>query len=378
MSDALTARFRRAYLPGADCRVTAVRNALAVEGHAYSSAMVLGLSGALCFAYEPPPGRVPFHAVVGVSDQVVWGAAAALGAYVYAGTESPSAPTRAWQIVAHLEAGHPVHVAVHHPTIRALRTRAPQRAADPRYDVGRHWISLTAYDAARDAFTVFETDGPRPFELTADELASAWLLDTRAPRPFADPTQRCDGAWFSLRAAGDPAPLLPTAMAHALARVAHGFHAPAMPNVGRPALDALADAAPRWADAAARDDTIGPSLLFLPVLEGLLTGGGFGRKQYGRFLSEAAARFGAPALREGASLFADSAERWHALVGEARGAARPSADGTVAVDAARLRAAMDAHLGGAVAAERAQMAWLRDVAAAPFTTLPTAAIEEAA
>ncbi|HYJ79548.1 MAG TPA: DUF4872 domain-containing protein, partial [Longimicrobiaceae bacterium] len=52
------------------------------------------------------------------------------------------------------------------------------------------------------------------------------------------------------------------------------------------------------------------------------TGGGFGRKLYGRFLSESAVIVGAPELKDVARRFADTAARWSQLVTELNAAVK--------------------------------------------------------
>jgi hypothetical protein len=89
----LTARFARRYLPGTDCRLACVRNALACDGLELAPAAVLGLSGALCFVFaDAATNRFPFDTVAGISDQTVGGVAAAVGAYLSTGCTAHSLP----------------------------------------------------------------------------------------------------------------------------------------------------------------------------------------------------------------------------------------------------------------------------------------------
>ncbi len=356
----LTARFARRYLPGTDCRLACVRNTLAGDGLELTPAAVLGLSGALCFVFaDAATNRFPFDTVAGISDQTVTGVAAALGAYLSAGTHGADAPFVGSPAHGALVAGRPVHVAVHRASLR----RARGQGAMPQDDVGAHFVTLTAYDADADLFTVFETDDRAPFALSGDALRAAWHLDRRVRRPFRDPTLPCDGVWFALGLPSSADRLWTTAVPHALHRVAHGFFSPPVSTMGAPALHRFVDHVGAWPELLdARADAVQRNVRLLNVTVGPLSGGGLGRRLYGRFLRQVAVEWGSPALAATATAFDATAAAWQRLAADALAAVGLPASQRVGA----LTAVLVAQLPALVRHERDQFERLAD-AVATFT-----------
>jgi hypothetical protein len=365
----LTARFARQYLPGTDCRLACVRNALACDGLALSPPAVLGLSGALCFVFaDAATNRFPFDTVAGISDQTVGGVAAALGAYLSAGTHPADEPFAGSPADGALAAGRPVHVAVHRASLR----RAQGRSAMPQDDVGAHFVTLTAYDAEADVYTVFETDDRIPFAVPGDALRAAWHHDRSARRPFRDPTLPCDGTWFALALPPGAHRLWSTAVPHALHRVVHGFFSPPVSTMGEPALPRFADRLGAWPDElGAREDAVLRNVRLLQVTVGPLSGGGLGRRLYARFLRQVAAEWRSPALAAAASAFDASAAAWQRLAADALLAVVGHAAGR----SAALAAVLDAQVPALVDLERAQFERLAGAVAPLASGEPAAHVD---
>ncbi|MHB1264346.1 MAG: DUF4872 domain-containing protein [Gemmatimonadaceae bacterium] len=337
----LTSRYRERYLPGFDCRLATARNALAAAGVPLAPPAALGLSGALCFAYAPAhANRFPFHSVAGISDQSVIGLAAATGAYLAAGTAPRGTAFTRSPVGRHLAAGVPVQVAVHRDTLR--RAGRPDHPAHG--DLGAHFVSLTAHDAARARVTVFETDRREPMEVTVAALEQAWYLDRDVVRPLADPTLPCDGSWFALLVPSVE-PCWEVAAPWAVHRVVAGFESPAVPTMGAPAVDAFERELPYWVEESGADhEGLMRSIRMLGVMVRALSGGGLGRRLYGRFLREVGRRFRLPAAGEVAAAFDRCGEGWTAFVAAVEGAASEGAgnrqllERTLAHQAPRLAA----------------------------------------
>jgi hypothetical protein len=348
-------RFRRGYVPGFDCRLSTLRNTLAYHGHPFSNGMVLGLSGALCFSYaDSARNRLPFHTVAGVSDQTLEGTAAALNLYMHRGRHDPAHAGPAL-FREYLAEGIPVNTAVYRPALKRAQFRGrPVRISDATA-VGFHYVTLTEYDADAGEYTVFETDAAAPFRVTEDELMAAWFHDRDHHRPLRDPFQPCDGHWYALNAPKSVEALLPASIRHAAAKVVHGFFAPPVDRMGRPALQRLAADAAEWHTDAWDEAALAQSIVFMKILEHWLTGGGFGRKLYGRFLSESATVADAPELKGVARQFAGTAAAWSALVTELNAAVKCDWSTRVfTADRAKLRDAARA-LPTLVDLETAQM-----------------------
>lgn len=350
--NATTEGFRRGFVPGFDCRLATLRNGLAHRGHRLSNAMVLGLSGALCFCYADHRRnqRIPFITVAGLSDQTLEGLASSLNLYLQRGRHEGGGAGVVEQLLAE---GVPVNAAVYRPLIRSYQHRGAQLRLAEATTVGFHFVTLTEHDAADDTFTVFETDSATPFVVTRHELMEAWCYDARHRRPLRDPFQPCDGQWYTLQAPADLAPLLPTAVRHAANRVVHGFFHPSTEWMGISGLRSFREESARWHQ---EDEVmLGRSVSFMRILEFWLTGGGFGRKLYGRFLGEAAQPLGDPSLRELGRLFGETAGQWSAFVAALQGTVTAGPGAKMAVDRPALAQVVAAHAGRLADREEEQM-----------------------
>lgn len=350
MNDAV-ARFARNYMPGFDCRLATFRNTLAFHGHALSNGMVLGLSGTLCFVYsDGVADRLRRPTLAGLSDQGLEGLATALGCYLYRGKLDVGDDFEA-AVGAYLADDLPLSVALYRPGLRARMSgqTLPPRAAT---DVGFHYVTLTAHDARAHTFTLFETDSSRPFTLPCAELHALWFRDRLDPRPRRDPLQPCDGYWYTFRAPRQIRPLLAAGARQALRRVAHHFHDGYSERVGARALERFSADVRTWPERWEPGGDIDGALLLLRVLEGPLTGGGFGRKLYACFLAEAAELLGAPALRTLGAQFRGTADGWKAFVAELGAARRRDTPDGVR---AGLREAVLRHADALIERERRQM-----------------------
>lgn len=359
-----TDAFRRGYVPGYDCRLSTLRNTLAFHGHPLSNGMVLGLSGALCFSYaDPERNRLPFATVAGVSDQTLEGTSAALNLYLHRGRHDPDHPG-APLFRDYLASGVPVNVAVYRPALKRAQFRGRKVAISDATAVGFHYVTLTEHHPETGEYTVFETDNAAPFRVTDDELAEAWFWDRAHFRPVRDPYQPCDGLWYALHAPASVDGLLPASIRHAAARVAHGFFYPQAKGMGEPGLHRFAADAAGWGMGDEDPNALAQGIAFLRILEHWLTGGGFGRRLYGRFLSEASGMLGDARLRELARRFGDTAARWTALVqGLAASAKSDWAAREFSVDTAAVRGLVATHVPAIVEMEMAQMHALAEWAA---------------
>ena len=134
--------------------------------------------------------------------------------------------------------------------------------------------------------------------------------------------------------------------------MAYHFHDGVSERVGARALLRFAEDVRTWPERFEPGGEIDGTLLLLRVLEGPLTGGGFGRKLYAPFLAEAAELLEAPALRALGAQFRRSAEGWKAFVAELQSARRRGAPEAVR---AGLREAVERHAPALVEQERRQM-----------------------
>ena len=305
-------RYRGAYLPGFDCLLATVRNTLAYYGTPLSNAMVLGLSGSFCFVYRDPISpQVPYFLLTGIAHNSVESLVPSLGSYLYKDKLAPAADLGAF-FDGYLERDLPVHVAVSRPVLQSAIHSRESAPVERVLDLGYHYITVVRRHAQSGTYTVFETDDARPHEISEDDLREAWFLDARSSRPQLVGDLACDGKWYAFLRPQGVDRLLPELIRPSLARVVHNFFDPYSDDTGAEGLHAWRNAALHWGDRPARELTA--SLLLAKAMEFNLTGGGFARKLFGRYLREASDRLGDARLAEVARLFAETAARWGKFV----------------------------------------------------------------
>ncbi len=146
-------------------------------------------------------------------------------------------------------------------------------------------------------------------------------------------------------------PMAPTAVRQAVQQVVGGFFAPPAEGMGAEGLESFREAAGRWHRDDVDPASLSGSIRVLRLLEYHLSGGGFGRRLYGRFLAEVSIATNDWSLRSIAREFAQSAEAWTAFVRDLQAALGSGS----ALDRGAVRAAVARHLDAVAALENAQM-----------------------
>lgn len=305
-------QYRAAYLPGFDCALSTLRNTLAFYGYPFSNAMALGLSGSFCFLYRNAISALtPYFFLTGISHNSIEALPASLNSYLYKDKRLPGTDLGPF-FDGYLERGLPVHVAVSRSYLQSVIHRRRIAPAERALELGYHYITVVRRNAEARTYTVFETDDARPYEIPEAQLRQAWYLDTPHPRPEVVGELACDGKWYAFLRPRAVEGLLPELIRTSLSRVVHNFFHPYSEDAGAAGLQAWREAAPRWSERTPRELSL--SLLLAKVTEFNLTGGGFGRKLFGRYLREAAGQLADARLAEVARLFAETAERWRQLI----------------------------------------------------------------
>jgi hypothetical protein len=305
-------RYRGAYMPGFDCALSTLRNTLAFYGYPFSNAMVLGLSGSFCFVYRDAISpQVPYFLLAGIAHNSVESLPPSLGSYLYKDKLSPRASLGAF-FDAYLERDLPVHVAVSRPRLQSAIHGREITPIEHALDLGYHYITVVGRDARAGTYTVFETDDPRPHQISESDLWEAWYLDTPRARRGVVADLSCDGKWYAFLRPQNAQALLPDLIRSSLARAVHNFFDPYSDDSGAAGLHAWRQAALRWSDRPARE--LCASVLLAKAMEFNLTGGGFARKLFGRYVREASDRLSDPRLTEVARLVAETAGLWRTFV----------------------------------------------------------------
>lgn len=323
----LTERYRPHHHRGQDCRVTCCRNLLDFYGRRYSYGDIQGLGSSFFFTYRTQwaerdrllmaDGGIPplFWPVSGQRMDVL-----ETIAYVFNATlvsaESQSSDDAHAAIERYVANGVPVMVAVSRDVVHrhlGVTPEFPDYLGDLTF--GGHWMVVTGLDPVARIATVYETDIAEPLRLPYEVLREARTHGDDQPNCFMKSRNR----WAALIPPAQMPPL-PHMMRTALMRTAQLMRHPVGDGVDDMGLRGLARFAaefPRWyEDGRATPAHLRATLHMMWLNSERLSGGSFGRKNFGMFLRRAAGALQKPALGEAATHYAQAAQDWNGLLGE--------------------------------------------------------------
>jgi hypothetical protein len=312
----LTEAYGQNYIPGFDCRMATFRNNMALAGKNLSNGMVLGLSGCLTILYAQPAfNRVPYYTVVGITDQSLEGLSTVFDTYLTRGECADNAADVFEVLRANLANNIPVNAAINRPLLNYLRqgNSAENYEIEPT-NLGFHYVSIT--DVSKSSVTFFETDYAKPLTYDMDTFRKLWFFDTAYNRQNRDPHQPCNGKYYTVTPPVIDAHKSKAAIRFAIDKVTNSFFAVnRQANYGVHGMELFFDEMKNWGSGA--DSTcIVNSLFLMKILESRLSGGGFGRRLYSSFLSEAAEIFNDSELKDIALRFRATSKIWIGFVNE--------------------------------------------------------------
>jgi len=308
----LTEKYKANYLAGFDCRMATFRNNMAFYGHTLSNGMVLGMSGCLSFIYgTPEKNRIPYYTAVGITDQTLEGLSSIFDTYIIREKfDFENKKNILTTLKKNLTNNVLVNAAINRPFLNHLRTG--KKKSDFKIEpsnIGFHYVTIT--EIKGNSITFFETDYRKPLTYDFDTFIELWFFDKVHKRKIVDPHQMCDGKYYTI--------LPPTIKANqdkfcilfAINKVATSFLVSEKEHYyhGIKGIKIFFEEVQNWNELTDKDTLIN-SIFFLRILEKNLSGGGFGRKLYSFFLSEAASVLADDNLKSIAIEFRNTSKLW--------------------------------------------------------------------
>lgn len=313
----LTERYQQHYLPGFDCRMATFRNNLAYYGSRLSNGMTLGLSGCLSFIYaEPLNNRIPYHTILGITDQTLEGLSSVFDTYLVRGECVFQTEALIAFIKGNLDRNILVNAAINRPLLNHLRAgNSLQDFIVTPTNVGFHFVTITHIE--NGMITFFETDFGQPIIYDLDTFRHLWFYDTIYGRKIYDAQQMCNGKYYTIQAPGLYAESNKNALLFSIDKVVESFFSESKGySHGLQAMEQYFHQMRNWDLHQLDGEVLMNSFFFMKILEGNLSGGGFGRRLYSSFLTEVATLFDDATLRAVAREFRATARLWTDFINE--------------------------------------------------------------
>ncbi len=349
----LTEKYRLKYISGFDCRMTTFRNTLATcYEYDVSNGMMVGLSGCLTMVYgEPNQSRIPFYTLAGLTDQSLEGLSTVFGVYLTRGKFQKDDPDILSAIKKYLERGIVVNVALNRPLlVHVLSGGDINEFTWGLSNVGFHYVSITSIEDGNIIF--FETDRPKPIAMDFQTFKLLWFCDEIFRRSSKDPMQLCNGSFYTIENPTIEAHKNELSIRFAIEKVIKGFlnnndHT----TYGIVAIRKFYEGLSSWASHHTKDQLLN-SLELIYVLERFLSGGGFGRRLYSSFLSEAATQLEDQDLKSIACDFRETSDMWSKFVRKLCG--DETKNSLLNNDFEQLRSVLNQNIDSIISAEESQ------------------------
>ncbi|WP_036384178.1 DUF4872 domain-containing protein [Muricauda sp. MAR_2010_75] len=311
----LTEKYRLKYISGFDCRMTTFRNTLATcFEYNVSNGMMVGLSGCLTMVYgDPIQSRIPFYTLAGLTDQSLEGLSTVFGVYLTRGKFQRDDIGILDSIKGYLSQGIVVNVALNRPLlVHVLSGKSINEFKWWPSNVGFHYVSITSIEDGSVVF--FETDCPKPISLDFKIFKLIWFCDEIFTRSSKDPMQLCNGTFYTIQNPSMEAHKNELTIRFAIEKVTNGFlNKRGNHTHGIVAIRKFHEGLSNWNPNMDKEQLLN-SLELIYVLERFLSGGGFGRRLYSSFLSEAASIIEDQDLKSIASDFRETSDLWSTFV----------------------------------------------------------------
>ncbi len=313
--------------PGGFCLASAIRGVLEHQGLRLNEDQVVGLGAAVCFRYGGSVTRRRYWVEV-CSSGVDMALFANVGAW-FRHRRSGSAEAAETRMLELVRAGIPVAVKLNPTFCEGVMRKTPTELVPHLYT---HWAVVIGWDAARQEVHFCDNTRFAPYVLPAEVFRQA--------RSTGREPQNAQNTWLELRL---PARTIPLEAAYraALGQTVVSFRY-VQGGDGYRGLDGLTRFVRHVGAWGTTLDTPGRQENALRVMSALSLGGslkGAGRGHLSRFVLDAAARLGNPALTAPAAAFRTAATLWNEVydgfraVSEAPDSTAPFARGSTLLSA---------------------------------------------